>query len=207
MLLFAAVLCAVCVLGWRAVRSLSSLLCAVLCFALLVRLRCAVHVVRAVAVVCCCVLCCSPLVFCGVVLGLVACSCLQAACSGVGVPVGPPGLLPRGWCALLWCPASLCRVVWCCAVTWCCAVVLCCRFAVLFVFALPSCGLSCGAVLCCVVLLVVCGVFRPVVASVCCGALSLPAVACFALLPLFSPTLKTTAKFGKILFFWLLKKN
>ena len=46
MLLFAAVLCAVCVLGCRAVRSPSSSLCAVLCCALLVRLRCAVRSVR-----------------------------------------------------------------------------------------------------------------------------------------------------------------
>ena len=45
----------------------------------------------------------------------------------------------------------------------------------LFVLALPSCAVSCGAVLCCVLLLVVCGVFGPVVASVCCGTLSLPA--------------------------------
>ena len=48
-LLFAALLCAVCVLGCCAVCSLSSPLSAVLCFAVLVRLRCAVRVVRAVA--------------------------------------------------------------------------------------------------------------------------------------------------------------
>ena len=141
-----------------------------------------------------------PLVFCCAVLGLVARGCLLVACFGVAVPVGPRGLLPCGCCGLLWCPASLCHVLWCCAVAWCCAVVLCCRFAVLFVFALPSCGLSCGALLCCVVLLLVCGGFCPVVASVGCGALSLPAVACFALLPVFSPTLKTTAKFVKVFF-------
>ena len=203
-LLFAAVLCAVCALGCHAVRSLSSPLCAVLCFAVLVRLRCAVLVMRTVAGAWCCgaLLCVVlfPLVFCGAVLGLVARGCLLVACFGVGVPVGPRGLLPCGWCGLLWCPASLCRVLWCCAVAWCCAVVLCCRFAVLFVFALPSCGLSCGALLCCVVLLVVCGAFCPVVASVCCAALSLPAVAWFALQPVFSPTLNTTANFGKIIF-------
>ena len=118
---------------------------------------------------------CVALVFCGVVQGLVARGCLLVACFGVDVPVWPRGLLPRGWCGLLWCPASLCRVLWCCAVAWCCAVVLCCRFAVLFVFALPFCGLSCCAMLCCGVLLVVCGVFRPPLASVCCGALPLPA--------------------------------
>ena len=150
-LLFAALLCAVCVLGCCAVRSLSSPLCAVLCFAVLVRLRCAARVVRAVAGAWCCgaLLCVVrfPSVCCGAVLGLAARGCLLVACFGVGVPVWPRGLLPCGWCGLLWCPASLCRVLWCCAVAWCCAVVLCCRFAVLFVFALPSCGLSCGAVL------------------------------------------------------------
>ena len=53
-LLFAALLCAVCVLGCCALRSLSSLLCAVLCFAVLVRLRPAIPVVRAVAGAWCC---------------------------------------------------------------------------------------------------------------------------------------------------------
>ena len=152
-LLFAALLCAVCVLGCCAVCSLSSPLCAVLCFAVLVRLRCAVRVVRAVAGAWCCgaLLCVElfPLVCCGAVLGLVARGCLPVACFGVGVPVWPRGLLPCGWCGLLWCPASLCRVLWCCAVAWCCAVVLCCCVAVLLVLALPSCGLSCCDVLCC----------------------------------------------------------
>ena len=140
--LFAALLCAVCVLGCCAVRSLSSPLCAVLCFAVLVRLRCAVRVVRAVAGASCCgaLLCVVlfPLVCCGALLGLVARGSLLVACFGVGVPVWPRGLFPCGWCGLLWCPASLCRVLWCCVVTWCCAVVLCCRFAVLLVLALPS---------------------------------------------------------------------
>ena len=63
-------------------------------------------------------------------------------------------------------PASLCRVLWRCAVVWCCAVVLCCRFAVLFVFALPSCGPSCGAsVVCAVVGASCCGVSLCVVVS------------------------------------------
>ena len=152
-LLLAAVRCAVCVLGCCVVRSLSSPLCAVLCFAVLVRLRCAVRVVRAVVGSWCCgaLLCVAPLrlVFCGAVLGLVARGCLLVVCCGVGVPVWLCGLLPCGWCGLLWCPASLCRVLWCCAVAWCCAVVLCCRFAVLLVLALPSCGLSCCAALRC----------------------------------------------------------
>ena len=147
MLLFAALLCAVCVPGCCAVRSLSSPLCAVLCFAVLVRSRCAVRVVRAVAGAWCCgallcvVLC--PLVCRGAALGLVARGCLLVACFGVGVPVWPRGLLPCGWCGLL------CRVLWWCAVAWCCAVVLCCRVAVLLGLALPFCGLSCCAVLCC----------------------------------------------------------
>ena len=53
-LLFAAVCCAVCVLGCSAVRSLSPPLCAVLCFTVLVPLRCAVRVVRAVDGAWCC---------------------------------------------------------------------------------------------------------------------------------------------------------
>ena len=85
-LLFAALLCAVCVLGCFAVRSLSSPLCAVLCFAVLVRLRCAVRVVRAVAGARCCgALPCVvlfPLVCCGAVLGLVARGCLLVPCCG-----------------------------------------------------------------------------------------------------------------------------
>ena len=159
-----------CVLGCRAVRSLSPLLCAVLCFAVLMRLRCALRVVRAVAGAWCCgaLLCVVlfPLVFCGVVLGLVARGCLLVARLSVAVSVWPSCLLFCGWCGLLWCLASLSRVVWCCPVALCHAVVLCCRCAVLFVLDLPSCGLSCGAVLCCFVLLVVCDDFCPVVASV-----------------------------------------
>ena len=152
-LLFAALLCAVCVPGCCAAPSLSSPLCAVLCFCVLVRSRCAVRVVRAIAGVWCCgaLLCVVlfPLVCRGAVLGRVARGCLLVACFGVGVPVWPRGLLPCSWCRLLWCPAFLCRVLWCCAVAWCCAVVLCCRVAVLLGLALPSCGLSCCAVLCC----------------------------------------------------------
>ena len=202
-LLFAALLCAVCVLGCCAVRSLCSPLCAVLCLAVLVRSRCAVRVVRAVAGAWCCgaLLCVVlfPVVCRGAVLGLVARGWLLVACFAVGVPVWPRGLLPCGWCGLLWCPAFLCRVLWCCAVAWCCAVVLCCRGAVLLGLALPSCGLLCCAVLCCwlavlffarwwclraVVLFSSCCAF-PVFSALCaavpccagCGAL-LPCVAC-----------------------------
>ena len=146
-------------------------------------------------VLCCCVLlsCCGafgacfallwPVVLCCVAL-LVGCAVfcpvvVSACCGALSLVLCVPCLLCSVRCGALlcwlWCPASLCRVLWRCAVVWCCAVVLCRRFAVLFVFALPSCGLSCGAVLCCLVLLVVCAVFCPVVAFVCCGALSLPA--------------------------------
>ena len=146
-------------------------------------------------VLCCCALlsCCGavgacfallwPVVLCCVVLLVgfaVFCPVgVSACCGALSLVLCVPCLLRsvRGGALLcwLWCPASLCRVLWRCAVVWCCAVVLCCHFAVPFVFALPSCGLSCGAVLCSVVLLVVCAVFCPVVAFVCCGALSLPA--------------------------------
>ena len=208
-----------------------------------------------------------PVVFCDVVLGLVARGCTPVACFGIGVPVWLRGLLPCGRYGLRWCPAPLCCVLWCSAVVWCCAVVLCCLLAVLFVFALsfavsraavlpcgalllgcvfccpllrvsllfsetpaknktqqnvhfwkrklyttqhrhagvlcavlsavpfpfgvvwcvcalrclaccvalPCCGLSCGAMLSCLVLLAVSAVFCLVVASVCCGAPFLPA--------------------------------
>ena len=260
------VLCAVCVLSWRggacccsplcfvlcgwrcAVRSLSSPLCAVLCFAVLVRSRCAVRVVRAVAgawccgvpwcgagsggpwlsaggvfrcrcpclaawsaslwlvwfavvpcfpvscsvvlcrrvVLCCCALlsCCGAVwacfallwavVLCCVVL-LVGCAAfcpvvVSACCGAPFLVLCVPCLLRSVRCSALlcwlWCPASLCRVLWRCAVVWCCAVVLCCRFAVLFVFALPSCGPSCGAsVVCAVVGASCCGVSLCVVVS------------------------------------------
>ena len=122
-------------------------------------------------VLCCVVLFVGCAVFCPVVV--------SACCGALSLVLCVPCFLRSVRCGALlcwlWCLASLCRVVWRCAVVWCCAVVFCCRFAVLFVCALPSCGLSCGAVLCCVVLLVVCAVFCPVVAFVCCGALSLPA--------------------------------
>ena len=106
--MFAAVPCAVCVLGCRDVRSLSSPLCAVLCMAVLVRLRGAVRVVPAVASAWCCgallrVLL-FPLVFCGAV---VVRGCLLVAC-----------LL--GCCLCLLCPPVACRAVLCCAVGWYC---------------------------------------------------------------------------------------
>ena len=153
MLLFAALLCAVCVPGCCAVRSLCSLLCAVLCFAVLVRLRCAVCVVRAVAGTWCCgaLLCVLlfPLVCCGAVLGLVARGSLLVGFFCVGVPVWQRGLLPCGCCGLcgalppcvVFCGAALSRG----AVLLCSAVVLrCCQ-------GLLCPPVACRAVLCCAV--------------------------------------------------------
>ena len=160
-LLFAALLCAVCALGCCAVRSLSTPLCALLCVAMLLRLRCAVRVVRAVAGPWCCgaLLCVVlfALVFCGAVLGLVARGCLLVASFGVGVPVWP----------------VVCFLV---VGVVCCGALLPC---LVFCGAVPPRG-ACFAllwpvVLCCVVLLVGCTVFCPVVAPACCGARSLPA--------------------------------
>ena len=151
---------AVCVLSWRGGACCCWPLCFVLCVSrgAVLCVLCPLRFVRCCASLCWCArvvlfVWCSLLlapgaVVCrGAVLGLVARGCLLVAC--FGVPVWPRGLFPCGWCGLLWCPAFLCRVLWCCAVAWCCAVVLCCPVAVLLGLALPSCGLSCCAVLCC----------------------------------------------------------
>ena len=153
---------AVCVLSWRGGACCCSPLCFVLCVSrgAVLCVPCPLHSVRCCASLCWCarvvlfvwcVLLLAPgAVVCrGAVPGLVALGFLLVACFGVGVPVWPRGLFPCGWCGLLWCPAFLCRVLWCCAVAWCYAVVLCCRVAVLLGLALPSCELSCCAVLCC----------------------------------------------------------
>ena len=112
-LLFAALLCVVCLLGCCAVRSLSSPLCTVPCFAVLVRLRCAVRVVRAVAGAWCCgALPCVvlfPLVCCGSVLGLVARGCLLVPCCGALLS----GFL-CWWCRFVSFPC-VCRAVLRCA--------------------------------------------------------------------------------------------
>ena len=113
-------------------------------------------------VLCCVVLLVGCAVFCPVVV--------SACCGALFLVPCVPCLLRSVRCGALlcwlWCPASLCRVLWRCAVVWCCAVVLCCRFAVLFVFALPSCGLSCGAsVVCAVVGASCCGVSLCLVVS------------------------------------------
>ena len=113
-------------------------------------------------VLCCVVLLVGCAFFCPVVV--------SACCGALFLVLCVPCLLRSVRCGALlcwlWCPASLCRVLWRCAVVWCCAVVLCCRFAVLFVFALPSCGPSCGAsVVCAVVGASCCGVSLCVVVS------------------------------------------
>ena len=115
-----------------------------------------------VVVLCCVVLLVGCAVFCPVVV--------SACCGALFLVLCVPCLLCSVRCGALlcwlWRLASLCRVLWRCAVAWCCAVVLCCRFAVLFVFALPSCGLSCGAtVVCAVVGASCCGVSLCVVVS------------------------------------------
>ena len=269
-LLLAALLCAVCVPGCCAVRSLSSPLCAVLCFAVLVRSHCAVRVVLAVVgawccgvpwcgagsggpwlsaggvfrcpclaawsvslwlvwfavvpcfpvscsvllccrvVLCCCALlsCCGAVgacfallwavVLCCVVL-LVCCAvfCLvvvSACCGALFLVLCVPCLLRSVRCGALlcwlWCLASLYRSLWRCAVVWCCAVVLCCRFAVLFVFALPSCGPSWGASVVCAVVGASCslGVLRcGGAALVCRGVLLCCALSCGVLRPVPCP--------------------
>ena len=162
-LLFAALLCAVCVPGCCAVRTLSSPLCAVLCFAVLVA--------RVVLFVWCVLLLAPCAVVCrGAVLGLVARGFLLVACFGVGVPVWPRGLFTLWlvWFAVVPCFPVSCSVVLCCRVPLCCCALLSCCGAVGACFALLW-----AVVLCCVVLLVGCAVFCPVVVSACCGALFL----------------------------------
>ena len=115
------------------------------------------------AVVLCCVV---LLVGCAVFGPVVVSACCGALFLALCVPCLLRSVLCGALLCWLWCPASLCRVLWRCAVVWCCVVVLCCRFAVLFVFALPSCGLSCGArVVCAVVGASCCGVSLCVVVS------------------------------------------
>ena len=122
-LLFVSCRCAsaVCVLGCRAVCSLSSPPCAVLCCAVLVPFCCAVRVVCAVSGGWCCwFLVWLP--FVGVLLvALVARRCRLVVCVGFGDRVWSG----RRLASSLWCPAPLCCVLWRCAAVWCCAVVPC----------------------------------------------------------------------------------
>ena len=147
--------------------SCSVVLCCrvVLCCCALLSCWCAVGACFALlwAVVLCCVV---LLVGCAVFGPVVVSACCGALFLALCVPCLLRSVRCGALLCWLWCPASLCRVLWRCAVVWCCAVVLCCRFAVLFVFALPSCGLSCGAcVVCAVVGASCCGVSLCVVVS------------------------------------------
>ena len=137
-LLFVFCRCAsvVCVLGCRAVCSLSSAPCAVLCCAVLVPLRCAVRVVCAVSGAWCCWFLVSLRVFGGPPVALVAWRCRLVACVGLGVPVWP--LLPSlGVFSVVssspvLCPVALCR-----------RVVLCCGALSFFSFALLVALVAC----------------------------------------------------------------
>ena len=160
-LLLAALLCAVCVPGCCAVRSLSSTLCAVLCFAVLVRSRCAVRVVLAVVGAWCC-----GVPWCGAgsggpwlsAGGVFRCPCLAAWSVSLWLV----------WFAVVPCFPVSCSVVLCCRLVLCCCALLSCCGAVGACFAVLW-----AVVLCCVVLLVGCAVFCPVVVAACCGALFL----------------------------------
>ena len=122
-LLFVSCRCAsaVCVLGCRAVCSLSSPHCAVLCCADLVPLRCAVRVVCAVSGDWCCWFLVLLPVVGGLVVALAARRCRLVVCVGFGARVWSG----RHSASFLWCPAPLCCVLWRCAAVWCCAVVPC----------------------------------------------------------------------------------
>ena len=135
MLLFAAVLCSVCILGCRAVRSLSSLPCAALPCALLVQLCGAVCLVCAVSGAWCCRALLSvvwlPVVLCCVVTRCAASPrgplcCAAASCAGGWLPCCAVLVAVRSRSPLVPCPPVLCPVVLCCrAVLWCPALLPC----------------------------------------------------------------------------------
>ena len=133
------------------------------CCAVLVRLRCAVRVVLAVAgALCCGVPWCGagsggPWLSAG---GVFRCRCPCLAAWSVS--------LWLVWFAVVPCFPVSCSVVLCCRVVLCCCALLSCCGAVGACFALLW-----AVVLCCVVLLVGSAVFCPVVVSACCGALFL----------------------------------
>ena len=172
-------------------RSLSTPLCAVLCLAVLVRLRCAVRVVCAVAgawwpvVVCSCrvsvSVSLSGRVVCFPVVGVVCCGALPLCVVFCGPVLSRGAVLLCSAVILRCCLCLLCPPVACCAAL-CCAV-LCCWLSVLL-----SCRWWC---LRAVVLFPSCCAF-PVSTALCvagprcagCGAL-LPCVeSCGAVLPL-----------------------
>ena len=135
----------------RAVRSLSSPLCALRCLAVLAVVPC-FPVSCAVALCCRVVLCCRALPsFCGAVLCLL---CPPAARRAAPV-LSALLLVPRAVacpCAL-WCLPGRSAVWWCCSgVSWCLAV-LC-----VVLWCPAPCAVSCGAVLPCGAVLVGCAV-------------------------------------------------
>ena len=154
----------------------SSSVCAVLCSVVLVRLRRAVRVVRAVAGAWCCgaLLCVALFSFCVLWCG-----------AGSGGPWSSAGCVFRCRCPCLAAWSGSLWLVWfavlpcfpvSCSVVLCCLVVLCCCVLRLFCGAVCAClAFLWPVVPCCAVLLVVCAVSCPLVVSVCFGALSLPA--------------------------------
>ena len=107
-----------CVLGSRAVRSLSSAPCAVLCCAVLVPLCCAVRVVCVVSGAWCCWFLLSLCVLWGPLVALVAWRCRLVVYLGLVVRVWPRllslGVFPVVSCSPVLCPVALCcRVVLC----------------------------------------------------------------------------------------------
>ena len=131
-LLLAALLCAVCVPGCCAVRSLSSPLCAVLCWCA----RVVLFVWRSLLLLCR-----------GAVLGLVARGCLLVAC--FGVPVWPLVCFPV--VGVVCCGALLSCVVFCGAVLSRGAVLLCSAVVLRCCWGLLCPPVGCRAVLCCAV--------------------------------------------------------
>ena len=188
------VLCAVCVLSWRAGACCCSPLCCVLCvswgvalFPVLSALCGAVFCCAGALASCClCGACCcwSLVLWCAAVCCAVSFGVLWCG-AGSGGPWSSAGHVfrcrcpcPAAWSGFLWLvwfAAVPCFPVLCSAVL-CCLVVLCCCIFLSFCGAVYVClALLWPVVPCCVVLLVVCAVLCPVVVSVCCGALSLPA--------------------------------
>ena len=142
-LLFAAVLCAVCVPGCGAVRSLFSPLfpsrpvrcCAALCWCGCVVLFAwsGLFLTPGVAVRCC--RSCGFLQCCALLLRVVPCRPVPRC-----VVLRPPARVagsPVMRCVLLCgsapplCPAPLCCAPWCCVAVWCCGVLSCCLVCIL----------------------------------------------------------------------------
>ena len=138
MLLFAAVLCAVCVLGCCVVRFPSCPPCAVLGRAVLVRLRCAICLVCAVSGAWCCRPLLSvvrfPAVLRCVVVRRAASSCGPLCCAAVSsaggrMPCCAVRVSVRPCSPLFPCSSVLCSVALCCRALLWCPVLLPCSFS------------------------------------------------------------------------------